>query len=190
MPDTTTSDETAATQLTGAELARITQGGNSRRTTTGEIGHQFRGVVVTRATNQSIAHNTLTAVSFSSAPVDTDGFWSAGDPTKLIIPAGLGIIGVRLSAGLDWASGTGQRRGIILKGGVGFIGQGQHHMRVTTSAIAARFTFPSADYIPVADGNEFIVQAFHFQDSGSAALDLTGGNGLWMSLRVVELEPV
>ena len=42
-----------------------------------------RGCRVFRSTAQSIAHNTLTPVSFDTEVSDTDGCWAVGDPTKL-----------------------------------------------------------------------------------------------------------
>lgn len=151
----------------------------------------FQGCVLTRATNQSITHNTTTAVSFSSATKDTGSFWSAGNPTKIIIPMGSNITGVRLAGSLDWAASTvGVRlRGVIFKAGAGFVGMGQHQLYTSSTALTTRFSFPTADYVPVdasAGDVEFTLSAQQNQDSGSLALNLTGGNGIWFSMQVVE----
>lgn len=42
-----------------------------------------KGCRVYRSTTQSIAHNTLTALSFDTEVCDTDTCWAVGDPTKL-----------------------------------------------------------------------------------------------------------
>lgn len=42
-----------------------------------------KGCRVYRSTNQSIAHNTLTPLSFDTEEYDTDAGWAIGDPTKL-----------------------------------------------------------------------------------------------------------
>lgn len=87
MPDTRTSDETAASALTGVELIRIVQGGNMRKAVAALLGHQFRGARAVRTTNQTAAnYTTSTPIPFESADVDTDGFWSAGTPSRLTIP--------------------------------------------------------------------------------------------------------
>jgi hypothetical protein len=44
---------------------------------------EARGCRVYRSTTQSINNNTLTALSFDTEVVDTDGCWAVGDPTKL-----------------------------------------------------------------------------------------------------------
>ena len=43
-----------------------------------------------RATSQSIPSSTLTTISFSTVDYDTDSLWSAGSPTRLTVPTGLG----------------------------------------------------------------------------------------------------
>lgn len=107
MADTKTSDETAATAPTGAELVRIVQGGSSKKTTLAVAGHQFRGARA-RMTSDDTAQNvtTLTAVVFDAAEFDTDSFWSAGSPTRLTIPAGLGITHVELAGQVNTTAST------------------------------------------------------------------------------------
>jgi hypothetical protein len=90
MADTKTSDEAAATALTGAELVRVVQSATSKKTTAALLGHHFRGARV-RMTADDTAQNatgTLT-ITFDQAQFDTDSFWSAGSPTRLTIPAGV-----------------------------------------------------------------------------------------------------
>jgi hypothetical protein len=47
-------------------------------------------VLVAYSTTESVNHNTATDMTFDTAVHDPDGYWSAGDPTKLTIPAGKG----------------------------------------------------------------------------------------------------
>jgi hypothetical protein len=107
MVDTKTSDETPATLLTGAEQARIVQGGSTKRTTLGEMGHQFRGARA-RMTADDTAINATSVfeLTFDEAAFDTDTFWSAGAPKRLTIPAGLGITHVIASGSVFCTSGT------------------------------------------------------------------------------------
>jgi hypothetical protein len=52
--------------------------------------------------------STDTAIPRESVVYDTDAFWSAGDPTRLTIPAG--VSKVRLEGNIDWTfGGTGHR---------------------------------------------------------------------------------
>lgn len=54
---------------------------------------------------------------------DTDGFWSAANPTRLTIPAGSGITKVRVSGAIDVTSAAGnqslglRKNGAVFKGG-------------------------------------------------------------------------
>lgn len=107
MADVKTSAETDATVLTGAEQVRITQGGNSRKTIAALMGHQFRGVRARMSTDDTAQNVTAdTAVGFDLADFDTDTFWSAGSPTRITIPASLGIDYVELTAQAYVTSGT------------------------------------------------------------------------------------
>lgn len=107
MADTKTSAESAAGNLTGAELIRGVQSGGMVKIRADALGHQFRGARV-RMTSDDTAQNvtSLTAISFDVADFDTDSFWSAGSPTRLTIPAGLGIDYVELVGQVNVSSST------------------------------------------------------------------------------------
>jgi hypothetical protein len=60
----------------------------------------------------SIPDSTDTAVAWGAAVYDTDGYWDAGRPTRLTVPAG--VSRVQLKASLDWASGSAGARQIWL----------------------------------------------------------------------------
>lgn len=47
---------------------------------------RFTGVSLVRGTSQSISDSTLTAISFSSASIDVDNWWTSG--TNIVVPAG------------------------------------------------------------------------------------------------------
>jgi hypothetical protein len=101
MADTKTSDEVAATALTGAELVRVVQSSTSKRTTAALVGHQFRGCRVEKTTTLSAQNITAgVAVSFQSAVLDTDTFWSAGSPTRATITASKGFKVANASAAI------------------------------------------------------------------------------------------
>lgn len=55
----------------------------------------------TKTATQAIATSTATAVSWDSAPENTDGMWAAGNPTRLTAPiTGKYLIGFNL----EWAA--------------------------------------------------------------------------------------
>lgn len=85
-------EQASAPDAPGADIARIFAKDDSSKTrlyfkdadgAEKELGSIDQGCRVYRSTNQSISHNTLTALSFSSEAHDTDGCWASGDPTKL-----------------------------------------------------------------------------------------------------------
>lgn len=61
MADTKTTDETAASTLTGAELVRIVQGGNNRKTTAAEIAARAPIVIQVACSDETTALTTGTA---------------------------------------------------------------------------------------------------------------------------------
>lgn len=99
MANTTVTNETAATALDGTELVRIVQSASSVKTTLAVAAHQLRGARVHMTANDTTVNSTSGyALSWDAAIYDTDTFWSAGAPTRLTIPAGLGITHVDVSA--------------------------------------------------------------------------------------------
>lgn len=73
-------------------------------------GAKAARLALTVASVQSIADATPTAVSWDSILFDDSAFWSAGNPSRLTIPA-TGVTRVRLTAGIRWtANGTGERK--------------------------------------------------------------------------------
>jgi hypothetical protein len=62
----------------------------------------FRGATMRLAIDVSIPDGTDAAVAWEAVVYDTDGFWTAGQPTRLTMPAA--VSRVRLKAGVDWAS--------------------------------------------------------------------------------------
>lgn len=92
MADTKTSDEVSATVLTGAELVRVVQSSTSKKTTAALLGHQHRGCRIERTSSHTAQNfTTSTAITFQTATLDTDSFWSAGAPTRATIPASEGF---------------------------------------------------------------------------------------------------
>ena len=58
--------------------------------------------------DEPVATGTDAAIPWDAAVYDTDGFWVAGNPTRLTVPAGVSRI--RLKGNLDWTfGGSGYR---------------------------------------------------------------------------------
>lgn len=72
--------------------------------------------IVSRDSLQSIPHNVVTLVIFNVEEVDTDGMWSAAQPTRLIAP----VTGTyQFSGGGNFAANaTGSRSIVLTKNGV------------------------------------------------------------------------
>jgi hypothetical protein len=69
------------------------------------------GVLVTRATNVSVANGTITTIDFTTEKYDTDAFHdNATNPSRLTVPAGkAGYYWVYCTSVFDDASATGSR---------------------------------------------------------------------------------
>jgi len=192
MADTKTSDETAATTPTGAELVRIVQGGSSKKTTLAVAGHQFRGARV-RMTSDDATQNYTTAADlpFDAADFDTDSFWTAGSPTRLTIPAGKGITHVQLTGQVSvsaatadtWASLSIRHRNSadVVQHLVGI--RNQEH-GFTDYAITV-----SSGPLEVADGDYFTLM---FQEESDNSVTIDGDSVIqtFLALTVLGMEPV
>ena len=74
-----------------------------------QVPYGFIGAKAVRTTNQTISHNTETAISFdseASGGYDSDAFHdNSTNPTRFTVPAGLGGK-YRFSGGVGWLAGT------------------------------------------------------------------------------------
>lgn len=147
----------------------------------------FRGARA-RMTADDTAQNVTgePAISFDEAQFDTDSFWSAGSPTRLTIPAGLGIEYVELfgqvylssSTADTWAgvSITHLNSSDVVQRAIGnrFVegGQTQRILNVATGPIA------------VNDGDYFLLKAREESDN-SVTIEGNDTNETFMSIRVV-----
>lgn len=81
----------------------------------------FDGVSLLRSSAQSIPNNTLTSISWSSAPLDVSGWWTSG--TDMTVPAGAVPSGytnaiLEISAYARFVSnGTGTRSIAVIQNG-------------------------------------------------------------------------
>ena len=59
----------------------------------------FQGALVRLTADEPVADSTDVAIPWDATVNDTDAFWSAGNPTRLTVPAGLSK--VRLNGNID-----------------------------------------------------------------------------------------
>lgn len=131
----------------------------------------YSGCRVTRASNQSIADATTTAVSWTAETTDQGG-WFPGTGTTATVPAGALPSGyttlmVSMSVQIYWESNaTGSRAVIMYKNGVEFA-----HQKIVpgfTGTFAQVFTAPDIDAVV---GDTFMVQV---AQSSGGALNVAG----------------
>jgi hypothetical protein len=90
----------------------------------------FRGALVKLTADEPVADSTDVAISWGAAVYDTDGFWSAGTPTRLTVPTG--VSKVRLKGNIDWTfGGTGHRHVWMYQNGGPFYGMGRESNEAT-----------------------------------------------------------
>jgi hypothetical protein len=134
-----------------------------------------RAARLTRATVQSIVSGTPTFVTWSAATFDVGGFWNAGAPTRLTIPAGVSL--VRVTGQTDWAiNATGERYSSINRNGGAASAADR---RVPVSFAEANF---STGPVQVAAGDYFELGAY--QNSGGA-LNFNNSFTAWFSIEVL-----
>lgn len=141
----------------------------------------WRGARVRRTVNLSLASAATGAVTWQSAALDTGSFWSAGAPTRLVVPAGVTKVRLRGSARFA-ANSSGQRQIFITKNGAPLEGR----FSVLGNAVATPNTTDlngTSGVIAVAAGDYFEMSAYQ---NTSAALDLLAHETTWFELEVVE----
>ena len=191
MADTKTSAEAAATALTGAELFRLVQGGADKQTTAARVGHQFRGARV-RMTLDDTAQNITgdTPVSFDQADFDTDTFWSLGAPTRLTIPAGLGIDYVELIGQVYITSAAADT---VFAVGVWHYNSSDTLQKImgcrfVEGGNAARMGQATTGPVAVADGDYFVLNALTETDT-SVTIEGNDNGQTYMTIKVVGMTP-
>lgn len=107
-------------------------------------GMSFGGALVTSLSNQAIPKNTWVKLNFTSEAYDTDALHdNAVNPSRLTVP--VDWTRVRLTAAVQWASGSTARRGILFyKNNANFPGQAVNlfqaayptHFPISSPAIA------------------------------------------------------
>lgn len=131
----------------------------------------YSGCRVTRVTDQAIADNTLTAVTWTAETTDQGGWFPSSGTTVTVptsaLPSGYTTLMVSMSVQIYWESNaTGSRHVVLYKNGTEFAAQ-----KIApgfTGTFAQVFTAPDIDAVP---GDTFLVQVIH---SAGASLNIAG----------------
>ncbi|SOZ99438.1 exported hypothetical protein [Cupriavidus taiwanensis] len=130
----------------------------------------FRGVSLGKSSDQAISANTYNVLTnWTAGSFDTDSFYNGAQPTRITIPADLGIEFVELTTVVGVKTGTGGTNtsawvGIRKNGATNYPGQIQVH---GGSYDNPRFVVPTGP-IKVADGDYF--EALIYPDRASTLL--------------------
>ena len=138
----------------------------------------FRGAMVKLATDEPIADSTDMVIPWGATEFDTEGFWDAGNPTRLTVPSG--VSRVRLLGNIRWqSSATGERQVLVTKNGAAF--QGQPMARHGAAGLAGQnLTSPA---LAVSPGDVFELSVWH---SAGASLNVEADSQTWFAIEVVE----
>jgi len=120
---------------------------------------------VTRTSDQSVANNTATAVSWQAMSDNNVTAWVVGSPTRITVPAG--YTSVRLTATAVWASdSTGNRWLQFVKNGTALWEGAQLRPSALESALTGIY-----GWAPCTVGDYFELQV---QQTSGGALNLAG----------------
>jgi len=157
--------EGLATLLFEDQISRIIQ-------ITDTLPLRFSGARIFRSTAQSIPKDTYTAISFDTVQVDTDGYFSVVNPTRLTIPrGGYYLFGGRMSYAVN---NTGLREVVLARNGDG-LGYGVDSRVAVTSALT-KITIAFLNELNTDDYLELLA----WQNSGDALDIYTGTGALWV----------
>lgn len=135
----------------------------------------FSGCEVRRTSNQSIPNNSITTVTWQTAVYDTDSYWSAGDATKISIPAD-GLYQIMANVAFE-ANATGTRAFVIQVNG----DSDDYVLRPRGAATnAGEWAFYGATNAILHEDDYLEMTAY--QNSGAARNLVSGGNSPSISI--------
>lgn len=159
--------------LTAAQLNIL--GDDIRALYAQTIANMFNGVAVLRTADLTVANNTNTAVSWVSAPLDTNGWWSSGTHITVpagTVPAGFASVSIAVQGHARFAaSGTGSRSIRFLLNGAVVDGS----YSVLTGISGEQMTVDSQAWIPAAVDGDVITMEVKQTSGGALVADLFTG---------------
>ncbi len=143
-----------------------------------------RGVLLNGVPATSIPNSTQTNISWSGVVYDTDGIWSAANPTRLTPPAWARKI--RITAAVTFvANGTGTRQILSrINNGAGYAGEMSSSGPASAGSQVVILS-GSTGIVDVTPGDYHEIRVF--QTSGAALSLDTSNNGVnWACLEILE----
>jgi hypothetical protein len=138
----------------------------------------FRGAMVKLTADEPVADSADTVIPWDAIEFDTEGFWDAGNPTRLTCRAG--VSRVRLLGNLRWQSrATGERQALVTKNGAAF--QAQPMARHDAAGLAGHNVISPA--LAVSPGGVFELSVWQ---SAGASLNVEADSQVWFAMEVVE----
>jgi hypothetical protein len=138
----------------------------------------FRGAMVKLTADEPITDSTDTVIPWDATEFDAEGFWDAGNPTRLTVPSG--VSRVRLLGNVRrQSSATGERQALITKNGAAF--QGQPMARHGAAGLAGQNLASPA--LAVSAGDVFELSAWH---SAGGSLNVEANVQTRFAIEVVE----
>ncbi len=200
MANKTIEDLIAADAITGDELLHLVQAGNSRKATLAQIAAAlagvtsaqtwatpFRGVLAYRSVDLVDAPivNQPFLIPWDAVAYDTDGFWNAGQPTMITIPAGVHKVRLSGQVGLTAVNTSHSVYTSFYKNGTGgWPGAGSENNKHYTSGYTDNIYHAQTAVIPVVEGDYFELRINGY-DMTSDLNDVLA-NYTWMCLEVIE----
>lgn len=193
--DTLYQDHPADT-LTGEEVLHVSQAGNSRGATTGDIAAlanavmttqnwamPFRGALLKRTSSAAGVAFPLFA-AWQAAEYDTDGFWSAGAPTRLTVPPGVKKVRLIGAGDFNAIAQSGSLYCSISKNGGTAPFTLSKNIREATTGFTSNSAWSWTPVLDVEPGDYFELR---FNRSGMASVtELLAAAGTFFALEVVE----
>lgn len=177
----------------GTELIPIVQDGETVYTTLANLAAHivteasyvpidlpYRGARVRLASDLTPGSSGFSVIPWGIEDRDTDNFWSIGQPTRFVIPAG--VTKVRLGLYLRSPSGASGRYAFFKKNGDYVFGGGGVGQPGNAFDLSL-----SSDAIDVVVGDYFEVEIFGSTSNLGAGISALPGLGCWFSLEVREL---
>lgn len=141
----------------------------------------FRGALLRRTANYTVSTTgAYVAIPWQSAVYDTDAFWSAGQPTRLTVPAG--VTKVRLTANIEWQTSPTSQLVEVRKNGASVVGGGSFIVRGDSGYTNQMRNVVSA-VIPVVAGDWFDLAVYIGTAGELRSLERT-----WFAIEAVETE--
>lgn len=113
----------------------------------------FQGIICDKTSTQVIPASSFTPIIWTLPIIDTAGFWNAGDPTRITIPAGINVIELNGAWRATGGSSRSEHNLTFRKNGAFYLGTVQEVVAVAGATI-------SSGPIAVVEGDIWTLELF------------------------------